>query len=589
MAPRDDLFDYLPVPDERMALRIAGQVAGVGALCGGVEALEVARRSTFESALPDRLELIAATALSWMLLAWTLGLAGGLWAQLRMRGVERWRRYRLGFVVGALASVLTVIAPSVIRVVGFGDVSTSLAFLVLVVFVSGTAWANAGYWYRRELLGAAPRLPWWAISSLGTVALGAFALLDSRPEPERRTRLSGDPSDVVIVTFSGLRRDALGAYGGGGTPTLDALAREGLLAEDAVAELPATAPAHATLWTGLTTWQHGVRADGVPLADTHVTLAEQLRALGWRTGAFLGARTLGRASGLAQGFDVYDDALAPRGRLALRSRAGSLTMALWARFGNPAAIPALLTRPGSDTVARALDWAARTPPDAPHLLWVHLHEPHAPLERPHADDSARGEAYRQAVAAADSALAQLLTGLEALERPHASIVVVAGDHGERLQTPAGHHGLGEEVIRVPLLVRARPQAWSAGTRLPEQTGLEVVPNTVLRWLGAPALQGGVDLGMRALGTPAPEAPLLLEGRSPAGDHVAGVRSNRLKFLRDARGERLHDLTVDPLEQSDAAAGQPEAAAAARALLAGRPAAAPSTAVDPLLKGLVDHP
>ncbi len=92
MAPRDDLFDYLPVPDERMALRIAGHVASVGALCGSVEALEVARRAPFDSTLTDRLELLAVTVPSWMGLAWTFGLLGGLWAQRRMRDVERWRR-----------------------------------------------------------------------------------------------------------------------------------------------------------------------------------------------------------------------------------------------------------------------------------------------------------------------------------------------------------------------------------------------------------------------------------------------------------------------------------------------------------------
>ena len=46
--------------------------------------------------------------------------------------------------------------------------------------------------------------------------------------------------------------------------------------EDAYAPTSTTAPTHATLFTGLHPWEHGVPRNGRVLADEHVTLAERL-------------------------------------------------------------------------------------------------------------------------------------------------------------------------------------------------------------------------------------------------------------------------------------------------------------------------
>jgi hypothetical protein len=43
----------------------------------------------------------------------------------------------------------------------------------------------------------------------------------------------------------------------------------------------------------------------VALSSDHVTLAEILRARGFRTAATVGSIVLGHERGLAQGFDVY--------------------------------------------------------------------------------------------------------------------------------------------------------------------------------------------------------------------------------------------------------------------------------------------
>ena len=72
---------------------------------------------------------------------------------------------------------------------------------------------------------------------------------------------------------------------------------------------------------------HGVRENGVVYAPQAAapTLARLLQDAGYRTGAFVGAYVLDRRFGLADGFDIYDDAFKrdPEGRAA-RGRAARI-------------------------------------------------------------------------------------------------------------------------------------------------------------------------------------------------------------------------------------------------------------------------
>ena len=73
-----------------------------------------------------------------------------------------------------------------------------------------------------------------------------------------------DRPDVLLVTIDTLRADRVGAYGYRGVDTrnLDNLASQGLLFENAVTQVPLTPPAHASMFTGLHPWQHGVPEGG---------------------------------------------------------------------------------------------------------------------------------------------------------------------------------------------------------------------------------------------------------------------------------------------------------------------------------------
>ena len=73
-----------------------------------------------------------------------------------------------------------------------------------------------------------------------------------------------------------------------------------------------SAPALASLLTGLYPFQHKLRHNGVPgLSASAQTLAEAAIENGYRTGFFSGGPPIFKKTGLNQGFEVFDDALAP--------------------------------------------------------------------------------------------------------------------------------------------------------------------------------------------------------------------------------------------------------------------------------------
>ena len=77
---------------------------------------------------------------------------------------------------------------------------------------------------------------------------------------------------------------------------------------------------------------HGVHDNsGFRFPDTIETLGTQLKARGYRTGAFVSAYPLDSRFGLARGFDVYDDSFVdaqPRPAFLEQERPGVETVAL---------------------------------------------------------------------------------------------------------------------------------------------------------------------------------------------------------------------------------------------------------------------
>src|SRR5262249_4248274 len=118
------------------------------------------------------------------------------------------------------------------------------------------------------------------------VLLAAFAAAAcTHTTTPAAARYQGAP--VILISIDTLRADHLPAYGysRGSTPTLDRLAREGIVFEQVYSAVPLTLPSHATLLTGRLPVHHGVRDNiGYTLAASERTLATRLKAAGYSTG-----------------------------------------------------------------------------------------------------------------------------------------------------------------------------------------------------------------------------------------------------------------------------------------------------------------
>ena len=117
------------------------------------------------------------------------------------------------------------------------------------------------------------------------------------------------PPNILLILADDLGYSDLGCYGGeSATPTLDALANEGVRFDQAMSSVAVTLPSHATMFTGVEPPVHGVRYNGMfRLGDESVTIAELLRGAGFATSAVPSAFPVNAQSGLAQGFATYLD------------------------------------------------------------------------------------------------------------------------------------------------------------------------------------------------------------------------------------------------------------------------------------------
>ncbi len=361
-------------------------------------------------------------------------------------------------------------------------------------------------------------------------------------------RQAAPPSrpNVLLVTLDTQRADRLGCYGHAKavTPTLDGLAASGARFEVAVAHAPLTAPSHASILTGLTPLEHGVRDNGAYVLPPSVrSVAQDFREAGYRTAGFVSGFPLKRRFGLDRGFEVYDDHL-PRGKDARRT--------------------AYVERTADRTTDAALHWLGSPPSGTPggaagerppFFLWVHYFDPHAPYEAP-AEFMAHGASpYDGEVAFVDAQLARLLRRVEAAGNGRPTLVLVTADHGESL----GEHGedthgifVYDATIRVPFLL-AGPGVPSGVVARTVARGIDVAA-TLRDYASLPARAGhGRSLRRAANGEKLGDEPAYAESLHSQLQYgwapLHAWRTARFKLIEAPRVE-LYDLEADPAEASD---------------------------------------
>lgn len=323
----------------------------------------------------------------------------------------------------------------------------------------------------------------------------------------------GRPTRLVLVTLDTLRWDAFA--GGPQAPValagMSALSREGLVFEQHFTSSSTTQPTHASLFTGLHPWEHGVVRNGVVLEGAP-TVAEVLSEAGWWTGAAVASFPVTSRFGFGRGFAEFDEQF--EREYVERWNDEVLEDAAFYRLAGPTLASAHLM----------LDVA----PSANQFLWVHLFDPHEPygdtgtatavrradvikrVMRRRGDDdeqvnlSRMKRLYREDVASLDEELTAFVENLMADDGFQTHLIVTA-DHGESLgEDGALGHGrhLTSPEIHVPLLVFS--EGLAPGRRVDPCGSADVFP-TLLGLAGVPAPpSSGRDLLAEA-----PESPIAM--------------------------------------------------------------------------------
>jgi choline-sulfatase len=371
---------------------------------------------------------------------------------------------------------------------------------------------------------------------------------------------------ALLVTLDTTRADALSCYGNREptTPTLDALAADGIAFDAAHSVMALTLPAHASMLTGLAPLRHGLRDNGVAaLPAEALSVAERARAAGLETAAFVSSVVLDDDFGLQQGFELYS---APERRGAAERSHGA-------------------ERSGTSTIDAALAWLEARDDARPFFLWVHLYDPHHPYQPPAPFAGRFSTPYLGEVAAMDHELGRLLAALRERGLYEETFVLALADHGEAF----GEHGevthgtfVYETTLRIPLIARwpasARPRG--GGTRSQELVSAIDVAPTWAEALGLEPLDGIDGLSFFARALPEERGAYfesyygyLSCGWSP----LAGWMDGRGKYIHSSEPE-LYDWRADPLEREDLAAARAGELARYRDAI-GRVAAAPTLEVE----------
>jgi arylsulfatase A-like enzyme len=332
------------------------------------------------------------------------------------------------------------------------------------------------------------------------------------------------------------------------------------------------------MFTGLYPHEHGNQMNGHRLAADRVTLAQILRSAGFQTAAFVsGLPMQAEVTGLARGFDVYDD-----------------------RIGKDS------HRDGRATVAEALRWLARRDRTRPAFLFVHLYDAHAPylpsgryaqlyrsaepgpplghVQPGHVVSDRDGrpqrylngyiDRYDAMIHFTDDAFGELLSQLD-LAR---TVLVVIADHGETLGEryhQLDHGGeVWDEQIRIPLLIAARGFAPGRVEQYVET--VDLLP-TLLELLAVPLperipqrgrslvpfMRGEKLAGREVVFASSRCDPTRLEDRGYQLDkerQIHAVRSSRWKLIVYPGIQHdyteLYDLDADAAEQRNVAVENP---------------------------------
>lgn len=140
------------------------------------------------------------------------------------------------------------------------------------------------------------------------VAVTTACLAGGCAKSSGETTTQASRPNIILLTIESLRSDHIGCYGyeRDTTPSIDAVASQGIVFENAYSVTSWTLTSHASIFTGLYPSAHKVTEPRDRLSDTHTTLAEHLKSCGYQTAAAVSGTYLQPPHNLHQGFEIYD-------------------------------------------------------------------------------------------------------------------------------------------------------------------------------------------------------------------------------------------------------------------------------------------
>jgi len=425
-----------------------------------------------------------------------------------------------------------------------------------------------------EALGSGPVWGLWSQPRLrgGDGGGDPFDDADHAPEEARRADglrqgLAGLSVVYVILDAAGARHFSSYGYPRATTPHIDALAREGVLFENAFTVAGFTLAAMRSAFTSSFPQELAGSFGPAKLPRSIDTLAERVASAGIRTGAFVANDLAGAPFGFDQGFETF--------------------LAVHRRY-----------KGGASAFRRALPPWLDQVREQRFFAYVHFREPHFAYDPPAPFDSRFGRAtalpedrrrdykwlaalnageiapltpaeredltrwYDGALAYVDAEVGALVESLRVRGLLERSVLIVSADHGEELAEHGyvGHlRSLSEEVLRIPLIVRFPRAAGRAGLRVPAAVDIVDIAPTILDVFGLAAARPGSFQGRSllpiALG--APGWPALL-ARNAAPPPRFALRRGALKLIDDPGQDSvaLYDVAADPQERHDLSAERP---------------------------------
>ncbi len=335
-------------------------------------------------------------------------------------------------------------------------------------------------------------------------AAGGRARLPGGLEAALRASMPAErPPNILVYLVDTLRADHLGAYGyeRPTSPALDAMSKEGVVFDHAMAQSAWTRTSVASILTGLQPRAHAVLGRLDTLSEDAVTLPGLLREQGYETHAVITNANVSAQFGFENGFDSF--VFIPDGDTQTPVSAQLSERVNESFFG----------------------WLEQREPDRPFFAYLHTDDPHMPYAprepqlsrflrdsrlarltdpRLMADtfeqlpDLSVGDAvtglldlYDAEIAHNDVHFGRLLDRLRTMGIYDSTVILFISDHGEEF-FDHGSFGHGQtlysEIIFVPLVIRF-PGGWGAGARVDAAVQhVDLLP-TILDLVGVPPPTG----------------------------------------------------------------------------------------------------